>query len=282
MKLTFNDKKTNGEIRLTLGEKSFDRAFFTRDRAQKYLTIAWNRGAAQMVSVDEIEYEFPANSILPLMVNQSFRFENASDITAWQFNRDFYCIVDHDREVSCAGFIFYGSAGTMFVRLGETETRKINLLLEVFKDEFTDSDRIQSEMLRILLVRLIILITRLAKAQYLPQTAVEDNKFDVVRRFNVMVENHYRTEHEVKFYASKLNKAPKTLSNYFALYGHKSPLRIIQERIALEAKRLFYYTDKTSKEIAYDLGFDDAAHFSRFFKNQTRQSPSEFKKSIKD
>lgn len=280
MRLAFKNHDLAGEILLTFGEKSFDRSFFTRDREHKYLTIAWNRGKRQKVTVDEIEYEFPENSVLPLMVNQSFRFENSADIVAWQFNRDFYCIVDHDKEVGCVGFLFYGSSNTMFLELNEAETRKISLLLEVFKDEFESADNIQGDMLRVLLVRLIITITRLAKSQYLEIKTVGDNKFDVIRRFNLLVENHYRTEHEVQFYAGELNKSPKTLSNYFALYGHKTPLQIILERITLEAKRLLYYTDKTSKEIAYDLGFDDPAHFSRFFKNQTAANPSEFKKSI--
>ncbi len=281
MKLIFKDHELAGELLLTFDEKSFDRSFFIRDREHKYLTIAWNRGKRQKVTIDEIEHEFPENSILPLMVNQSFHFEDSADIVAWQFNRDFYCIVDHDKEVSCVGFLFYGSSNTMFLQLGETETRKIGMLLEVFKDEFESDDNIKSGMLRMLLVRLIILITRLAKSQYLEVERFEDNKFDVIRRFNLLVENHYRTEHEVQFYAAELNKSPKTLANFFALYGHKTPLQIIQERITLEAKRLFYYTDKTSKEITYDLGFDDPAHFSRFFKNQTAASPSEFKKSIK-
>ena len=42
------------------------------------------------------------------MVSESFHFERPADIAAWQFSRDFYCIVDHDKEVSCVGFIFYG------------------------------------------------------------------------------------------------------------------------------------------------------------------------------
>ncbi len=280
MKLSFTKNELNGELLLMFDEKSFDRSFFIRDREHKYLTIAWNKGKIQKVTIDEIEYSFPENSILPLMVNQSFRFENGAEIVAWQFNRDFYCIVDHDKEVSCVGFLFYGSTETMFLRLGEAEKRKINLLFEVFKDEFESADNVQGEMLRMLLVRLIIIITRLAKSQYIAAEALEDNKFDVIRRFNLMVENNYRTEHEVQFYAGELNKSPKTLSNYFSIFGHKTPLQIIQERITLEAKRLFYYTDKTSKEIAYELGFDDPSHFSRFFKNQTKQTPSDFKKSI--
>lgn len=279
MRLDFNNKSSNAQLILTVCDKDFDRKFFTRDREHKFLTIAWNRGKSQKVFVDEIEHEFPANSILPLVVNQSFRFENTADITAWQFNRDFYCIVDHDKEVSCVGFLFYGSSGTMFLRLGEKETRKINFLLEVFKDEFAENDKIQGEMLRILLVRLIIILTRLAKAAYLDVRELEEGKFDIVRKFNLMVENYFKLEHEVKFYAGELNKSPKTLSNYFALYGYQTPLQIIQERIALEAKRLFYYTDKSAKEIGYELGFDDPSHFSRFFKRRTGKSPSEFKRS---
>jgi AraC-like DNA-binding protein len=76
-----------------------------------------------------------------------------------------------------------------------------------------------------------------------------------------------------------LNKSPKTLSNLFALYNHKSPLLVIQERIVLEAKRLLFYTEKSSKEIAYYLGFEDANNFSKFFKKHTTISPTDFKKA---
>lgn len=277
----YRNQQSGGDLRLYLEDSAFDRAFFTRDRTQKYLTIAWNRGSSQRVMVDEAEYDFPSDSILPLMVNQSFRFERSLDIAAWQFNREFYCIVDHDQEVGCVGFLFYGLTQTMFVTLESTEIRKIGLLLEVFKDEFATVDIIQGDMLRLLLVRLIITVTRLAKKQQLPRQAHEDSRHDLVRRFNLLVENHYRTNHDVRFYADLLNKSPKTLSNVFALFSERTPLRIIQDRVLLEAKRLMYYTDKTGKEIAYELGFDDAAHFSRFFKNLAGQSPTVFKESLK-
>jgi AraC-like DNA-binding protein len=133
-------------------------------------------------------------------------------------------------------------------------------------------------MLRILLVRLIIKITRLAKKQYLGKEELAENKFNLIRQFYLLVEIHFRKEHQVQFYASLLNKSPKTVSNYFSLYYNKTPLQVISERIITEAKRLFYYTDKSVKEVADDLGFEDVAHFSKFFKNYTAQSPSEIKK----
>ena len=280
MNLKYTDNTSNADFRLVIEESSFDRKFFTRDREEKLLTIAWNRGKEQKIIIDEIEYTFPANSIIPLMVNQSFRFENPEYITSWLFNREFYCIVDHDKEVSCSGFIFYGPTPIMFINLDEKEQEKVDLLVRIFKDEFDTSDKIQGAMLRMLLVRLIITITRLAKQQFTDEKVDDDTKFSLYRNFNLLVENHYRKEHEVQFYAGKLNKSPKTLANVFALYGQKTPLQIIQERINLEARRLYYYTDKSTKEIASELGFEDASHFSRFFKKHFGVSPTDFKKSL--
>jgi AraC-like DNA-binding protein len=105
-------------------------------------------------------------------------------------------------------------------------------------------------------------------------------EFDLVRRFNLLVENHYRQFHQVQDYANLLNKSPKTLSNLFAQYNHKTPLQVIKDRIVIEAKRLLHYTDKSAKEIAFELGFDDPANFSRFFKQQTGLPPSDFKVNL--
>lgn len=277
MKLHYTDPISGGELHLTIHEAGFDRLFFQRDRKDKFLTIAWNDGPPQAVTMDGIRHHFPAQTILPLMVNQTFTFERPEQVIAWQYNRNFYCIVDHDKEVSCVGFLFYGSAETMFITLEEQQQKKFNLLLQVFTDEFDDKDAIQRDMLQMLLKRLIIIVTRLGKKQYLKEQALTEDKLDVLRKFNLMVENNYRREHSVQFYADQLNKSPKTLANYFALYNHKSPLAVIQDRIILEAKRLLMYTDNAAKEIAYDLGYDDASYFSNFFKKQTGYAPSDFR-----
>jgi AraC family transcriptional activator of pobA len=274
----FNDHQTKALFRLVYDETNFDRVFYGKDRKDKLLTIAWNKGKEQQVNIDNVLYAFPANSILCLMVNETFHFEDASTIIAWQFNREFYCIVNHDKEVSCVGFLFYGSSQKMFVSLGDQQQKKIEMILQMFLDEFEALDLIQGEMMQVLLKRLIIIVTRLAKEQYITEKELVGDKLDLVRKYNFLVETHYRKEHQVKFYAEQLFKSPKTLSNVFALYNHKSPLLVIHERVLLEAKRLLFYTDKTSKEIACSLGFEDANHFSKFFKKHTTYSPTDFKK----
>ncbi|WEA01014.1 helix-turn-helix domain-containing protein [Mucilaginibacter sp. SJ] len=277
MKLSATEQSTGGDLLLLINEKHFDRMFFTRDRQHKYLTIAWNRGEKQTVTIDEVDYDFLPNTILPLMINQSFRFERPEDVVAWQFNRDFYCIVDHDEEVSCVGFLFYGSSDQVFVTLDEIMQFKLQRLLDIFIEEFETADNIQIDMLRMLLKRLIIIVTRLAKAHSGPREVLADEKFGTIRKFNLLVENNYREHHTVAYYAQQLNKSPKTLSNLFALYNHKTPLQVIQERLIIEAKRLLYYTDKSAKEITYELGFEDAAYFSNFFKKHTSFSPTDFR-----
>ena len=280
MKYTFTNTDALGKITLIKHEEQLEH-YYDLKSDYKYYTIVWNKGAAQRMRIDEIDYEITANSILPIMMDQSFTFERPEDIIAWQFNREFYCVLNHDAEVGCVGFLFYGTSPTMFVNLDEESAEKMHRLLDLFEEEFSSEEDIKAEMLRMLLVRFIIKLTRLAKKQYLGTEEIAEEKFYLLRHYNLLVEIHYRKEHQVQFYAGLLNRSPKTISNIFSLYSKKTPLQIIQERIIAEAKRFFYYTDKSVKEIADHLGFEDVAHFSKFFKNCTSQSPSEIKRTIK-
>jgi AraC-like DNA-binding protein len=92
---------------------------------------------------------------------------------------------------------------------------------------------------------------------------------EIIRKFNLLLEVHFRTEHEVQFYAQMMNKSPKTLTNLFGLCNYPSPSELIRRRVILEAKRYLYFTDKSAKEVADALGFTSTAHFSRWFKAGT-------------
>ena len=279
MRYEYTDPATDGHLILTINDPHLQQNF-VQERNDRLLAIAWNRGEQQTVTIDEVDMIFPKDHFLTLMVNQSFHFKKPEDIVIWQYNREFYCIIDHDQEVSCAGFLFYGSKGALFIKPAEGDLRKYEILLEVFKDEFGSRDNIQGEMLRMLLKRLIIKLTRLGKKQYLEEP-LSGNEYDTVRQFNLLVESNYKKLHQVQDYANLLHKSPKTLSNLFSKYNHRTPLQVIRERIALEGKRLLLYTDQSSSEIAYELGFEEPAHFSRFFKKMSGKSPSEFKKESK-
>lgn len=253
---------------------------FSLPKQTELYTFIWAQSEAINVIIDSVPITIKAHSILALTPIQYLQYINGQDAIVYQFNREFYCIKDHDQEVSCVGILFFGNTNIPIIHLDKKEQRKFQILHEVFIDELETKDNIQAEMLRMLMARFIIKSTRLLKAKEgIVQTA-KSSKVDLLRSFNFLVEQHFKTEHSVSFYADELFKSPKTLSNNFAKLN-RSPLQIIHERIVLEAKRLLMYTDKTAKEIAYEVGFDDASHLSRLFKKHTSQSPSDFKKQLK-
>ncbi|WP_438422373.1 helix-turn-helix domain-containing protein [Aquimarina macrocephali] len=251
---------------------------YTTSRLIELYTFIWVRDTNINVEIDGISTTVKKNKIIVLTPNQYFKFIDGSNALVYQFNREFYCIKDHDKEVSCVGVLFYGNTTISIVNLNIKEQNKLDQLHKVFLDELDTVDTIQAEMLRMLMARFIITTTRLIKQQSNYNNL--GDQVDLIRNFNILVDTHFRKEHAVGFYAQKLFKSPKTLSNNFAKF-EKSPLQIIHDRIILEAKRLLIYTDKSAKEIAYEIGFEDASHLSRMFKRHTSLSPSEFKKQLK-
>lgn len=241
-------------------------------------TFIWSKNTNVNIEIDGIVATIEKNKIVVLTPEQYFKFINGTDIIVYQFNREFYCIKDHDKEVSCMGVLFYGNSAISVVELDTKEQNKLDQLHKVFLDELDTVDTIQAEMLRMLMARFIITTTRLIKQQNNYNKLGE--QIDLLRNFNILVDTHFRKEHAVGFYAEKLFKSPKTLSNNFSKF-EKSPLQVIHDRIILEAKRLLIYTDKSTKEIAYEIGFEDASHLSRMFKKHTAISPSDFKKQLK-
>ena len=133
-------------------------------------------------------------------------------------------------------------------------------------------------MLRVLLKRLLIKSSRLIK-NTIPAPDIATSQYDLVRQYHILVEQHFRSKHKVADYADLLFKSPKTLSNHFKQVGEKTPLQVINDRIILEAKRLLIYSDKNVEEVAYGVGFNDAGHFSKFFKKHTTLPPGMFKKT---
>ncbi len=86
--------------------------------------------------------------------------------------------------------------------------------------------------------------------------------------------------HQVKDYAEILNVTPNYLNEVIRTSINIPAKEFIQNRLILEAKRMVVFTDKSSKEIGFELGFDDPSHFSKFFKSNAGQSLQEFRESL--
>jgi AraC-like DNA-binding protein len=256
---------------------------FTCNPAQKLLSqrglykIVWSRENAAKITVDDYFIHLKKDQVIFCTPLNIMHIDQSTEgLSSFVFNKEFFCLQTHDDQVSCNGLLFFGSSQPQIVSLQEKEKKLFEMILYFFEEEFNIKDHIQGEMLRTLLKRLLILSTRMVRKE-LQDPNLPNAQIDTIRQYNLLVEAHFHEKHQVKEYAELLFKSPKTLSNLFKKYGEKSPLTIINERIMLEAKRLLLYSDKTTEEITYDLGYKDAGHFSKFFKKNEGVSPTLFK-----
>lgn len=98
----------------------------------------------------------------------------------------------------------------------------------------------------------------------------------ILREFKALLNSHYRDQHKVKEYAEMLHITPDYLNASLKKFTGKSAKDHIQSKLIIEAKRMLKFTDMSSKEVGYQLGFSEAANFSQFFKKHTDLSPSQF------
>ena len=241
----------------------------------------WVRNGSITVEIDHQEMVLVKDEVISLTHLQHLEFKSIDgEYLTLLFNSNFYCIYGNDHEVSCSGFLFNGSSHLIRFMLNEQERKELDTITEALENEFTVTDSLQEEMLRIILKRFIITCTRIAREMFDVDPGRE-NTFDVIRQFYVLVDSHFKEKKQVQDYADMLCRSPKTISNLFSLYRLSSPLRVIHERVDAEAKRLLLYTGKSAKEISEILGFEDLATFSRFFKKMNKESLSEYRKREK-
>jgi AraC family transcriptional regulator, transcriptional activator of pobA len=259
--------------------KNTDTALVNKNN-ESSLSAYWNRTNETIIFIDGIKKVLKPNQILFLTEFHHVDISQIEELNILKFNRNFYCIDNHDSNIGCKGLLFFGANQLPIITLDEINIKKIEILWGVFLTEMAFADELQIEMLQMLLKRFLILSTRIFKSQN-EFSGVQDSKIDVIRNYNFLVEMHYKTKHTVVEYADMMHKPAKSLTNLFATHFNKSPLKVIQDRIHTEAKRYLNYSERSIKETAFELGFEDLQSFSRFFKNKEGVSPKEFReKSI--
>ena len=103
-------------------------------------------------------------------------------------------------------------------------------------------------------------------------------ELDRLRRFRLLVETHYQKHWPVKRYARQLALSESSLNRICRNLTGGTAFDIVQQRLALEARRRLVYVAGSVAAIAAELGFKDTAYFCRFFRRHTGVSPTEFRR----
>jgi len=102
----------------------------------------------------------------------------------------------------------------------------------------------------------------------------------LLRRFLALVDLHHREQWSLSDYTGALGVTPDHLSRSCRALAGRGALQLLHERILLEARRLLAYTPIPVAEIAQQLGYADAAYFSRFFRRGVGHTPSDYRQLV--
>lgn len=103
-----------------------------------------------------------------------------------------------------------------------------------------------------------------------------DPRVDELRR---LIDQHFRKERLICFYAEKLAMTPDRLNDHVKRATGVTAGHLIRQRVLTEAKRQLVFTSQAIHEIAYDLAFSDPSHFTRFFRKHTGTTPQAFREA---
>jgi AraC family transcriptional activator of pobA len=163
------------------------------------------------------------------------------------------------------------------VALGEAElARTHDLCARLYEEGFLAREGYKLAM-RGYLVLIAIEIARLAASRARTGTMTLTSTDPTVEALRRLVDENFRTQRLLGFYAGKLAMTPDRLNDHVKRATGVTAGHLIRQRVLTEAKRQLIFTGQPIHEIAYDLAFSDPSHFARFFRKQTGTTPQDFR-----
>ena len=106
--------------------------------------------------------------------------------------------------------------------------------------------------------------------------------FHQYRIFVRMVHEEYAREHQVAYYAKKMNMQPSALCRLVKKESGHTAMEIINRTLIMDAKTQLRTENTPVKDIALNLGFNNAAFFNKFFKRHAGVTPQMFRNSERE
>lgn len=163
---------------------------------------------------------------------------------------------------------------------------EFELIFKKMHDEIQSEYAFKYDLLRNYVIELI------HKGQKLTPISPADNNINAASRiaalFIELLERQFPIENTTqtlqirtaKDFAETLKVHVNHLNKVLKETTGRTTTEIIASRVAEEAKILLKQTSWNISEIAYSLGFEEVAHFSNFFKKQTKVSPLKYRESL--
>lgn len=243
-----------------------------------YYEITWIAQGAGMYLVDLEKHAVTSNMICCAAPGQVHQLKDAEQIRGYviSFNKDFLFMSREQQAGLSSELAATTPLRFSVMRVNEEIRTEVEHLVQKMVREFDNFFLLRTEILMGFFKILLIYLAR--QSDGTEQMVTQTRNADLVKKFFSIIENKFITLKKVTEYAEHLSITPNYLNEIVKKVSGFPASYHIQQRIVLEAKRHATYSNSSMKEIAYHLGFDDIAHFSKFFKNVSGQSFTDFKK----
>lgn len=247
-----------------------------------YKVILIRKGKGQ-VTFNAATYDFSENCLIRFPIYQPFQIEAEGPLEGilLQFHPDFFWNHKYEMELTSKQVLFKSTGEIPLIKISSEEMTQLLNPLDQLLSELND-DRLGRYDIAISWVKIVMIYAsriKLEKGFLAPETVSEVHH--MIRELINAVEEHFHRKHRPADYAKLLNVTVKTLNRMARQHLEKTVGEMISERIVTQAKHELYLGEKPIKQIAVDLGFQDVAYFSRFFKVQTNVSPNAYRKSFR-
>jgi AraC family transcriptional regulator, transcriptional activator of pobA len=244
-----------------------------------YYTVIWPFTGSGRHIIDFITYPIVPDHIFFVSPNQVHQVivEDHPTGVVLQFTCEFLEKFSIREEFISNLRIFSNSDETPPLPLAENLRQRLKLFTDSMLQVFHGNGNMQSETLGAWLKLFLIECNTHCSLFPEPNPQQAEVGRNLVRNFKDQVEKHFARWHQVQKYADALNVTPGYLNEVIKTSIGQSAKEYIQSRLILEARRMSLFTTLSNKEIGYSLGFNDPAHFSRFFKSQAGMSLQEFR-----
>lgn len=237
--------------------------------------ILYLKGGAAQIQLDDTQHDLTVEQVLtvPQMCIHGFQF---SQDAVGHVVTVAYPLIDRFIQQGEDALVELNSPS--IYRLGEDdESSEIRAAFRALDVEYQSTTAHRNLLIEFLLGSVLIRLARRSPQQAPSLRRDASRAGDHFGKFSGLIDDHFRQQKPVSYYAGLLGITPAHLNAVCRLVASKSALELIHERMLLEAKRNLIYTSMTIGVVAYAIGFTDPAYFTRFFKRRVGLSPKEFR-----
>jgi len=236
------------------------------------------RGGGEMTfEAARLPFAAPAAILVPATVAHGFRFEpEVTEGWVLSFTVDAAGALA-DRAGQALSRLRALAAHPIVPIAEEAERARLSALCKELCEEGSLAREGYHVAMCCLLALIAVGVARLAASRARTGSVTLQPADATVLQLRVLVDEFFRREHQLGFYAERLGMTVDRLNDHVKRATGITAGHLIRQRVLIEAERQLVFTTQPIQDIAHELGFSDPSHFARFFRQHTATTPHEFR-----